>query len=281
MEDNRGPGAAHQRETFRRGLAMALRFCFLLCLVLLAACSEVGPAPTVGTILVAGETRPVEGDERMVRYVRTREAQELRRVRDEHEKLIASIPATMEPTVTPEVEERQKMALARVLENPEGEPVLAGPDEDWFDPRKGLTFYRDSGGDWTGRRVRERHTHRGLFYFEGYPEDVENFRDGSIYPVLAREMAFGASDLVPLLGDPTPRMVRTFAENLGWELRDSEGPVVNLWTRFTLVEDREPRTFAVGGVMRMGVVSRGEGDSLLEYLVPGGWIGPVVVERLR
>ena len=50
---------------------------------------------------------------------------------------------------------------------------------------------------------------------------------------------------------------------------------------YTVLEDGESHVFAVGGVMRMGVGSRGEGEERLEYVVPGSWIGPVVVERLR
>ena len=40
-------------------------------------------------------------------------------------------------------------------------------------------------------------------------------------------------------------------------------------------------TYAVGGVMLMGVSSTGDGETLMEYVTPGTWRGPVVVERLR
>ncbi len=56
---------------------------------------------------------------------------------------------------------------------------------------------------------------------------------------------------------------------------------MNLWTRFTVLEDGESHVFVVGGVMRMGVASLGEGEERLEYVTAGSWIGPVVVERLR
>ena len=230
---------------------------------------------------VTVEAPAVEEDEDRMRPVAlTRDASELRRLRDEHGGLIASIPATEEPA-TPTAVERQEAALARVMEYPDGEPVGRGPDEDWFDLEEGLVFYRDNGGDWTARRVRESHSHRDLFYYKLYPDTVPNFRDKTIYGALARELAFEAHEVMPVLGDPTPAVVRSFARNLGWELRDTVGPVVNLWTTFTLVRDGEDHRFAVGGVMRLGVAEVGKGEDRLEYLTVGEWIGPVVVERLR
>ena len=129
--------------------------------------------------------------------------------------------------------------------------------------------------------MRNSHTHRNLFYHEDYPDSIPNFADRSIHPALARELAFEASRVLPILGDPTPGLVRSFSENLGWELRESPRPAVNLWTRMMVSEGREIHSYAVGGVMLMGVSSQGEGDARVEYLTPGQWIGPVVVERLN
>ena len=40
-------------------------------------------------------------------------------------------------------------------------------------------------------------------------------------------------------------------------------------------------TYAVGGVMRLDLVSRPlAGEGYLDYVVPGPFVGPVVVERL-
>ena len=154
--------------------------------------------------------------------------------------------------------------------------------EDWFDPSLGLDFYRDSGGDWTAEWVRENHSHRDLFYYADYPESLANFADGSIYRLLAREMLFEAVSVLPFLGEPTPAMMDTFSRDLGWELRDSPRPVVNLWTTFTVRREGQFYTYAVGGVMLMGVFSSGENeDDLMEYVTPGEWIGQVVVERLE
>ena len=211
----------------------------------------------------------------------TKEAIELRRVRDEHRRLIASRPTEAPPTPTLTAEERETVAVARVMAHPDGIPVRPGPDATWFRPDRGLTFYRSTGGDWTPRRVRQGHTHRSLFYFENYPEGVVNFHDGSMQSELARELAFEAAGVMPVIGEVTPAMIRSLSENVGWELRDSEGPVVNVWTRFTLLESGEAHVFAVGGVMRFGVSSVGSGDDLMDRLVLGHWIGPVLVERLE
>ena len=148
-------------------------------------------------------------------------------------------------------------------------------------PATGLAFYRDSGDDWTGMRVRTTHTHRELFYYGDYPDSIPNFSDRSIYLMLSRELAFEAASSLPLLGDPTPAMINAFSRNLGWELRDSLEPVVNLWTTFTVRREGEFHTYAVGGVMLMGKAWTGEGEGVVEYVTLGRWIGPVVVERLR
>ena len=171
--------------------------------------------------------------------------------------------------------------MAKVQDHAKGVPVPPQVDEDWFNPEVGLTFYREGTGDWTARRVRESHTHRNLFFYSEYPDGVANFGDGSILEALAREMVFEAVKMLPVLGQPTPAMVSLFERDLGWELRDSARPVVNLWTTFVLREGEEIHHYSVGGVMLMGVGSVGEGEDRLEYVAPGRWLGPVVVERLR
>ena len=210
----------------------------------------------------------------------THDAWELRRVRGEHLQLIASIPETPGPTPVLSMEQRQESALARIIRYPDGVPPPRGVDEGWFDIEEGLTFYRASGGDWTPRRVRESHSHRNLFYHTDYPGEVLNFADGSIHRVLARELAFEAVGVMPVLEEPSPSMIRAFESALGWELRGSPGPSVNVWTTFRLSQDSGVHTFAVGGVMRMGVRSEGQGEDMFQYLVPGEWVGSVVVERM-
>ena len=93
-------------------------------------------------------------------------------------------------------------------------------------------------------------------------------------------MVFEAVRMLPVLGEPTPAMVSLFERDLGWELRESTRPVVNLWTTFVVSEGDEFHRYAMGGVMRMAVGSVGEGEDRLEYVLPGRWLGPVVVERL-
>ena len=210
----------------------------------------------------------------------TRQASELRRLREEHLRLIESIPPTPGVTPTLTVVERQVVADAKIVAHPEGIPVPPSVDENWFNPDLGLTFYRNAGGDWTARRVREKHTHRTLFFYGDYPDEIVNFADKSIYPELAREMVFEATRVLPVLGDPTPTMVEIFTRQLGWELRDSSRPVVNLWSTFVVSEQGESHVYAIGGVMLMGVGFMGEGDNRLEYVTPGRWLGPVIVERL-
>ena len=257
--------------------------------LLLAGCAE--PSPRVVRVSAEFAT-PVAAASPPEGYVEvgalaTMEATELRRIRGEHIALIESAAAksaaetdaaVVAETVAPA--EVQARALARVLAAPEGMLLPVDPDQSWFHPDRGLTFFRMAGGDWTASSVRESHTHRNLFYYPDYPAVIDNFEDGSIYPDLARELAFAGVDLVKVLGEPHPGMVEVFARNLGWELRDTAGPVINLWTHILVVDDGLSTGFAVGGVMRLGVRSVGEGADRLDYLVAGRWIGPVVVERL-
>ena len=213
--------------------------------------------------------------------VLTKEASELRRVRGEHVGLIESIPTPAAAVATKTKREVQMEAVARIVHNPEGLLYVVPVDENWFEPDVGLRFFRVRGGDWTNSRVRKSHSHRLLFYHEGYPEGIVNFGDKTIFRALARELAFEASDVMPVLGDPTPALVSALEDRLGWELRATEGPVVNVWSWVSLKKGREKHEFAVGGVMRLGVVSKGEGDEAFEYLTVGEWLGPVVVERLQ
>ena len=66
-------------------------------------------------------------------------------------------------------------------------------------------------------------------------------------------MVFEATRVLPLLGEPTPAMVEIFTKQLGWELRDSSRPVVNLWSTFIISEKGEHHVYSIGGVMLMGV----------------------------
>ena len=233
-----------------------------------------GPAP------VPGAGGPAPQDPGLQPVALTRDAWELRRLRAEHRGLIASIPPTPGPTPTLTAGERSDRAVSLLADNPGGVPRETPVAEDWFDPAEGLDFFRPAGGDWTPRRVRDRHPYARLFYRSDYPQGVPNFADQSIYGGIAREMAFAGVRSMPALEDPTPGMVDALRASLGWQLRDTPGPVINVWSSFTLLDGGSVHAFAVGGVMRLGVRSGGQGDQRYQYLVPGEWIGPVVVERL-
>ena len=257
--------------------------CGLALLVVGLACGGRGPAEVV---LFSEEPAPAAyelGSEEIEAQpvALTVVAGENRRLREAHMALIESIPVTVEPTPTLTLTEREEVAVARVVAHPLGVPVKPSVTESWFDSRRGLTFYRDSGGDWTGRSVRESHTHRYLFYHKEYPEGVLSFGDRSIFPALSRELAFEASVVLPLLGEVTPAMVTSFGRKLGWELRDSAEPAVNLSTTFVVRKGGVRSEYAVGGVMVMSVLSKRAGEEYFEYLAPGRWVGPVVVERLE
>ena len=212
----------------------------------------------------------------------THEASERRRVAAEHASLLTSIPPTVPVSPTFTLEELQRASYASVDPGLVADGIPAPtPVEAWFDSKEGLTFYRDSGGDWTPRAVRESNPYARFIYYDDYPQDIPSFASGTVHEEIARNLAFGASDVLPFLGPPTPQVIRTFLRGLGWELRPGESPYINVWTKFTFIVEGAAHVYAVGGVMRLDLVSRASdsGESI-DYLVPGPFVGPVVAERL-
>ena len=211
----------------------------------------------------------------------TRQAEDRRRLREQHAELIARTGVDpLEPTATALPGNRQQTAV-QIAGG--GGPVVATADHsDWFDIDRGLYFYRERGGDWTAQALRERHPAAPLIYKDDYV-GVANFADGSMQRELAGELAFDASERLPLVGAATPGMVDLIQWNLGYELRDAAEPVFNVWGRFR-VDDSEGKaagTFAVGGVAELEIARYDAGGASFEYLQFGRWIGPVVVERLE
>ena len=90
-----------------------------------------------------------------------------------------------------------------------------------------------------------------------------------MFLAIARDMAFEASEVLPILGDPNPDMVRAFTDNMGWELRNSESPMINVWTEFIVQERLTTFRYSAGGVM-MGVNTLE--DDGIQALVPGRWL---------
>ena len=210
----------------------------------------------------------------------TKEAVEVRRLRLEHAGLIESIEVTPTPLPTLSLSEKQRDAGVTVLENPAGIPLEQDVGSDWFDPRVGLEFYRPQGGDWTPRRVRGEHSHRRLFYYDGYPAGIPNFHEGTIVPAIARDLAFEAVQVLPILGEVTPGLVTALTMTMGWELRPGPGARVNIWSEFQFDRGPDVHRYVVGGVLEFSVSAVVDDGVRVEYLVPGDWVGPVVVERL-
>ena len=240
-----------------------------------AAPVAVVPTPTIRVITHGGQDGLTQGE------WQTRVAADRRRLREQHATLIASAGADpLEPTATPELAERQHAAIVRVAGAEAGQ-VVTGRHTGWFVPERGLEFYREAGGDWTPASVREQHPYAPLVYYDDYQEGISSFGAGSLQGDLARELAYEAYGLLPIIGSPTPQLVDLLDSNLGWEFRDAEGPVMNIWSTFRVSESGGGGAwFAVGGVMVFGVGSTGEGEGRQDYLTVGNWVDSVVVERL-
>ena len=113
------------------------------------------------------------------------------------------------------------------------------PDlEGWFDPNEAIPFHRDSGsGDHTAQAVRSSHPYAALFYEGDDPVAVVNFSEGTMQPALARRLAAAAVESQPALGDLNRRMEIHFQDNVAWEIREQDVPVINLWLTYEVWGD--------------------------------------------
>lgn len=208
----------------------------------------------------------------------THDAYELRRVAAEHARLLTSLPPTATPVREDDGAALQAEAARLAASHPDGAPLPTAALADWFDESRGLDFYREEGGDWTLRELRENHPYRELFYYDAYPEGVKHFADGSIYPLLARKLALEATQVLPELGAVSERMVTSFRRRLGWAIRDERWPVINVWTTFVVYDRGVESRYAVGGVL--GLRTRSSADGEYEFLVPGEFVGVIPVQRI-
>ena len=207
----------------------------------------------------------------------THDAYELRRVAAEHSRLLTSLPPTATP-VPEEPAEAQEEAAALVARSPGGVPLPTPSLADWFDESRGLDFYREEGGDWTLRELRNNHPYRELFYYDAYPEGIRNFADRSIYPLIARKLAVEATEVLPGLGAVSEGMVAAMVRKLGWAIREERDPVVNVWTTLVVYDRGVESRYAVGGVMTLH--TRSSEDGAYEFLVPGDFVGVIPVQRI-
>ena len=149
--------------------------------------------------------------------------------------------------------------------------------EAWYDPDKAIPFHQDVGpGDHTAESLRVSHPYAGLFYEEDDPVALLNFAEGTMQGAIARRLAAGAVGAQPALGELGRRMEIYFEDNLAWEIRDQDLPVISIWLTYR-VGGSDPRAYAVGAVMALEVAVK---DGA-EYLRVGQFIGPVAVQRIR
>ena len=208
----------------------------------------------------------------------THEASEVRRVASEHQTLIASIPTEPPPLeATPAALATQEALSFRLWESDEGGlPVTPFPSEDWFDPDRGLYFWRDQGGDWTTGQTRNSNPLWSFVVYDEYPDGVINFADGSMQDAIARKMGYEMVAVNPRMGSPTPAMIVVLRRNMGWEFREDASDKANVWSSFMMQEGNYVREFRVGGVLDFGLLPLpgGEGD----YLSVGEFVPPFIVE---
>lgn len=210
--------------------------------------------------------------------IRTLQAIDLARVREEHSRMIASIP-----TATPVPTEAPASVASRILLD-DGDGGAAASRSLATDPELGIWWYRDSNRDWTGRRTRERNPYARLFYEPEFGNEHDSIVNGGIQERIGQMLVAEVVALLPELDQKGGELVAPITQRLGWELASDELPVMRVWSRFSYLApgDFEARDYRVGGVLTFGVADRrdaGTGDVLYQYAVVGDWLGPVLLEE--
>ncbi len=200
----------------------------------------------------------------------------MRRVRDEHARLIASIPT---PTPIPTIAAAE-IASRYLLDGevPDPLPGLAA------DPALGVWWYRASAGDWTPSRMREANPYAPLFDTDGLAPQHANFANGGLQETISQLLADELVKIDPEFEYTVTRLVLPMRDRLGWEFVSPDLPVVRLWTSFTYIgpQDVVPVEYRMGGVLAFGVAEHRDpatGDVLYQYPVVSHWIGPVLLEN--
>lgn len=268
---------------------MSISGCLRRALPLLAAA-----ALSVGSLACGGGDAPEPAPDRPARELpplaggpatgsgasptdlRTMTAMDLIRVREEHANLIASIP-----TATPVPTESPSSIASRYLidgQSPEAEQNLVS------DPNLGVWWFRQAGGDWTGRGVRERNPYARLFYSPEFGSEHDSFVNGRIQDRVGQMLVAQAVVLLPELESQASALLSPVRDRLGWEMASEDLPVMRVWSRFTYLApgDFAAREYRIGGVLSFGVTDRREadtGDVLYQYAVVGDWLGPVLLEE--
>lgn len=224
-----------------------------------------------GEVVVVGETYSIPD--------LTKEAGFVRDAFRHDATLIASIPTPTPTFVVGATPEGLSGTPFFMGSGEEGVP-LGGGGLDWFDPERGLFFYREGNGDWTEPGVREDSPFRSLVEYDRYPEGVSNFADGSLVYDLAVQLTFGMVETKPEFGTPTAAMIAVMARNVAWEMVGGvDVPAFRVWSDFVYETAEGVRyEYAVGGVVVMAVGELADGS---HYLVLGQFVEPgVVVQRL-
>ena len=214
-----------------------------LLFLLLAACSDEGPAPTpVAVVAPAATPGPVAGsdDSGGLSPELTRRAADTLRQRDHMATLIAS-----RPTSTPVPGEELNVP-------PPGLPA-----------ERGVWWYRPGAGDHSGAALLSSHPY-------GQALDLLDGRmGGDHYPGIAAEnralmlrgLVRGAAELLAAAESETARgynqgqigvlIQGSMDEHLAWEVASTHQPYVRVWSEFRWERPRETVVYRVGA---MGVV---------------------------
>ena len=194
--------------------------------------------------------------------------------REQSLQTIAAIPTpTSQPTVDP-----AQLAAAHIL----GGSAPSSGDGLIPEPQEGIWWYRDSPGDWTESKTRERNPYTPLFEAASLEDRHPSFAYGGMQEKIARMLALEAEVLMPELDGYGLELVEPLTRNFGWEIAGDELPVARVWSSFTYQGplDSVPRQYRMGGVMLFQVrdyLESSSGDLIYQYLDAGHFLGKGVL----
>ena len=131
---------------------------------------EVFNAPVIVDSPAAGIREIPEGD--------------LSRIRDQHSRLIETIPT---PSVLPTHAPAQDASVYILT----GDDPSSKEDKLVSDPSLGIWWYRKSGGDWSTRQVRDMNPYSPLVYGRDYEPEHASFNAGTMQELVAQKLVAG------------------------------------------------------------------------------------------
>ena len=212
-----------------------------------------------------------EGSGRMSRRdQRTRDAFELRRLREQHSGLLTSVS---EAEADGELSDQARA-------DREIDQVLDGEARVAESTPVGVWWYRSGNGDFTPREFVERSKHGKYLNGDRRCREYSALMPGGERSALVNLLLDEVGFLRPDLLFNRLEFDRQVSGSMGWQLDSPSAPVALMWAEFGVKGELGPETMIVGTQLKGAVRDFGaEGAGRYECLVFDRLSNPVVLER--